>query len=156
MKKVLIIVLIILAIAYLIFSGGKNDDKYFNKYFSAMIESGETKEADKFMDNFSLRYHDENGFNYIAIKNIVKNLFEKFEDIEASFSNLTSSISKDGDGKEIAVVNIDVNTVVINGGIKSDLLGVRNTPENITIYLEKSTFGSWKIFKVEGLENRNY
>lgn len=156
MKKVLIIALIISAITYLIFSGGKNDDEYFNKYFSAMIESGEAKEVDKFMDNFSLRYHDENGFNYIVIKNIVKNVFEKFEDIEGSFSDLTSSISKNGEGKEIAVVNLDANAVAINGGIKSDLLGLRNTPENITIYLEKSTFGSWKILKIEGIDNRKY
>jgi len=156
MKKVLIIALIISAITYLIFSGGKNDDEYFNKYFSAMTEYGEAKEVDKFMDNFSLRYHDENGFNYIVIKNIVNNVFENFEDIEGSFSDLTSSISKDGEGKEIAVVNLDAYAVAINGGIKSDLLGLRNTPENITIYLEKSTFGSWKILKIEGIDNRNY
>ncbi len=156
MKKLFIIAIIVLALAYFFFSGGKNDDEYFNSYFQEMVKAGEEKDTDKFMDSFSLQYKDDYGLNYIVIKNIVKNVFEKYDKIEGSFSELSSSISKDEDGSETAVVNMDVTAAGSSGGIYTGILGLNETPENITIYLEKSTFGSWQIVRVEGIKNAEY
>ena len=156
MKKFFILALIILALAYFFFSGGKNDDEYFNNYFQEMVKAGEEKDTDQFMDNFSLQYKDDYGLNYIVIKNIVKNVFEKYNKIEGSFSGLSSSISKDEDGRETALVNMDVTATGSIGGIDKGILGLNKTPENITVYLEKSAFGSWQIVRVEGIEDAEY
>ena len=156
MKKLLILAVVILAIAWFLFSGGENDDEYFNNYFNEMVKAGEEKDLDKFMDKFSLHYKDDYGLNYIVVKNIVKNVFEKNDQIAGNFSGLSSSLSKDEDGRETAIVNMDAEATAINGGIRKGILGLDNSPENITIYLEKSTFGSWQIVRVEGIESGEY
>ena len=156
MKKIIIFAVLILALAWLFFSGGENDDEFFNNYFNEMVKAGENKDLDSFMDNFSLHYKDDYGLNYVVVKNIVKNVFEKNSEIEGGFSGLNSSITNDEDGKEIAVVNMDVTATANNGGIRKGILGFDNNPENITIYLEKSTFGSWQIVSVEGIEKGEY
>ena len=152
MKKILIIAVVILALAWFFFSGGETDDEYFNSYFNEMVNAGEEKNLDKFMDNFSLHYKDDYGLNYV----VVKNVFEKYDQIEGDFSGLSSSLSKDEDGRETVVVNMDASATANNGGIRKGILGLDNSPENITIYLEKSTLGSWQIVRVEGIEGGEY
>ena len=156
MKKILIALILILVLGWVLFSGGENDDEYFNNYFSEMVKAGEEKNTDEFMDNFSLHYKDDYGLNYIVVKNLVKNVFENSGEINGSFSGLSSSLSKDSDGKETAVVNMDVTATAENNGITKGILGFDNTPDNITVYLEKSTFGSWQIVSVEGIEKAEY
>jgi len=155
-KKILIFALIIIALAWFFFSGGESDDEYFNNYFQNMVKAGEEKDVDKFMDNFSIQYHDDYGLNYIVLKKIVKNVFEKYENIDGEISELGSSITKDEDGTETAVVNMDVRATADNNSIQTGILGLNDTPENITVYLEKTTFGSWQIVSVEGIENGEY
>ena len=156
MKKIIIALILILVLGWVFFSGGKNDDEYFNNYFNKMLKAGEEKNQDQFMDNFSLHYKDDYGLNYIVVKNLVKNVFENSGKINGSFSGLSSSISKDSDGKEIAVVNMDVTATAESNGITKGILGFDDTPDNITVYLEKSTFGSWQIVSVEGIEKAEY
>lgn len=156
MKKVLISILALSVLAWFLFSGGKNGDEYFNNYFSKMVKAGEEEDTDKFMDNFSLHYKDDYGLNYIVVKNLVKNVFENYDMVQGEFSNLSSSISKDSEGKEIATVNMDVTATADKNGIEKGILGFDSTPDNITIYLEKSTLGSWKIVSVEGIEKAEY
>ena len=51
---------------------------------------------------------------------------------------------------------MDASATANNGGIRKGILGLDNSPENITIYLEKSTLGSWQIVRVEGIEGGEY
>jgi len=155
-KKLLLSGLVILVLAYIFFYGGKDDDEYFINYFHEMVKAGEEKNLDKFMDNFSLHYQDENGLNYIVVKNIVKNVFEKYEKTEGIVSELSSSISKNEDGRETAVVYMNVIATASNGSIETVILGHNETPENITVYLEKSILGTWQIVRVEGIERAVY
>ena len=152
MKKLLISGLVILVLALVFFYGGKDDDEYFVKYFNEMVKAGEKKDLDKFMDNFSLHYQDEYGMNYIVVKNIVKKIFEKYEKTEGTVTDLSSSISKNEDGRETAVVNMNVLATGSIGSLKTVILGQGNTPENVTVFLEKSMLGSWQIVSVEGIE----
>lgn len=156
MKKILVIALIILGITYLLFTREGNDDEFFTAYFNNMVEAAKSKDLDNFMKNFSLQYHDDYGFNYLILKNSVKNVLEKNQIIDGSFTDLSSSVSEDGDGNEVAVINLDVEAKGINKGIEYNLLGHEGTLENITIFLEKSSLGSWKIVRVEGVDSKNY
>ena len=54
--------------------------------------------------------------------------------------------------KEVAVINLDVSAVGLKNGIDAELLGQDASAENITVYLEKSTLGKWKIVEVEGID----
>lgn len=156
MKKLLLSGLLILVLAFIFFYGGKDDDEFFINYFHKMVKAGEEKNLDKFMDNFSLHYQDESGFNYIIVKNIVKKIFDKYEKTEGMVSDLSSSISKNEDGRETAIVNMNVLATGINGSIETAILGQNETPENVTVFLEKSMLGTWQIIRAEGIERAEY
>ena len=154
MRKIIIVVLI-LALGLFLLTRNRGDDEFFSSYFNKMVEAGESKNLEQFMNFFSLQYKDEYGLNYIVIKKLVENTFNEFDTLEGSFSDLSSSI-KESDGKNIAVINMDAKAVGIKNGIDTGVLGLQDKPENITIFLEKSTLGKWKIIKVEGVEKRDY
>ena len=154
MKKTLALVLIA-AVVLIFLTRNKGDDEFFTNYFNEMVQAGESKNVEQFMNFFSLKYKDDYSFNYIVIKNIVKNTFNEFDRLEGSFSDLTSKIVK-SDGRNLAVVNMDARAIGIKNGIDAAVLGLNDKPENITVYLEKSTLGKWKIIKVEGLRKREY
>lgn len=156
MKKLLLSGLIILVLGYIFFFGGKDDNEYFTNYFNKMVIAGEEKNSDKFMDNFSLHYKDENGFNYIIVKNIVKKVFGKYEKMDGMVSDLSSSISKNENDRETAVVNMNILATGSNGSIETVILGLNETPENVTVFLEKSMLGSWQIIRVEGVAKAEY
>lgn len=156
MKKLLLFGLAILVLAYIFFSGGKDDDEYFNNYFHEMVKAGDEKNLEKFMDNFSLQYQDENGINYIIVKNIANKVFDKYEKIEGIVSELSSSISKNEDARETAVVNMNILATGSSESVETVILGFNETPENITVYLEKSILGNWQITSVEGIEKAEY
>ena len=154
MKKTLVLIIII-AVVLIFLTRNKGDDEFFTNYFSEMVQAGESKNVEQFMNFFSLKYKDDYGFNFIVIKNIVKNTFNEFDKLEGSFSDLNSKIVK-SDGKKLAVVNMDARAIGIKNGIDAAVLGSNDKPENITVYLEKSTLGKWKILKVEGVSKREY
>ena len=154
MKKTLVLVLVA-AVVLIFLTRNKGDDEFFTTYFNEMVQAGESKNVEQFMNFFSLKYKDDYGFNYIVIKNIVKNTFNEFDKIEGSFSDLSSKIVK-SNGRNLAVINMDVNVIGIKNGIYAAVLGLNDKPENITVYLEKSSLGKWKIVKVEGVRKREY
>lgn len=152
MKKIFILLPILLLILIL-FMKNREGDGFFTAYFNEIIKSAESEDLEKFMVFFSIHYKDDSGYNYIIIRNIVKNTFDEFDTLEGSFSNLTSRVEKQGERK-IAIVNMDVEATGIRNGVEVGVLGLNNAPENITIYIEKSSFGKWKIIKIEGIERR--
>ena len=154
MKKIFILLLII-ALVLILLTRNEEEDELFTSYFNKMAEAGESKNLGQFMNFFSSKYKDDYGFNYIVIKNIVKNTFNEFDKLKGSFSNLSSKIEK-SEGKSLAIVNMDIRATGIKNGIDTVVLGLNGKPENITIYLEKSTLGKWEIIKVEGVRGRDY
>jgi len=155
MRKVIVLVVIIVILGFFLLTKDEGDNEFFTSYFNEMVEAGESKNLEKFMNFFSLQYKDEYGFNYIVIKNIVKNTFSEYDSLEGTFSGLTSKIEKDN-GKNLAIINLDASAIGIKNGIDTGILGLNEKPENITVYLEKSSLGKWKIVKVEGVEEGQY
>lgn len=152
MKKLFPIAIIIIIIIGFFLFRGKDDPKQFQSYFDQMLSAGEGKDLEKFMDNFSLHYKDDYGTNYIYIKHIVKNTFDKYESFEGVIENLDVSVSKDEEGNKIADTNMDVFVTGYKGGIPQEILGTSGHLDNITVTLQKSSLGKWKIVRVDGVE----
>ncbi len=147
MKKALILLPVLLLI-FILFLRNDGDDKLFTSHFSTMVKAAESKDLEKFMDFFSVHYKDDRGYNYIIIRGIVKNAFGEFETLKGSFSSLTSSVEKQGE-KQSATINMNVQATGVKAGIEVGILGLSDTPKNITVYLEKSRFEKWKIVKIK-------
>lgn len=152
MKKIIPIVAIIILILAFFLLRGREDSEFFESYFNEMIETGKAKEPDGFMDNFSLQYKDDYGANYIYIKQIVKNYFEKYDEFESVFENLIVSTSEDEFGDKIAEVNMDLFVTGFRDGIPVEIVGESGHLENITVALKKSTLGGWKITTIDGID----
>ena len=154
MKKIIILVLIIV-LGLVLLTRNREDDEFFTSYFNKMVETGESKNLEQFMNFFSLQYKDEYGFNYIVIRNIAENTFNEFDSLKGSFTGLNPKIEK-SDGKNVAIINMDAKVIGVKNSIDTGILGLDDKSENITIYLEKSHLGKWKIVKVEGVEKKGY
>ena len=151
MKKLIPIILILLVVAAVFFLRGGESSSFFENYFNKMIEAGGAKDFEKFMDNFSLQYKDDYGTNYIFVKQVVKNSFEKYDKFESVIENVVASTYKDEQGNKRADVNMDVFVTGFKGGIPTELIGETGHLENIDITLQKS-LGSWKIIRIVGID----
>lgn len=145
--------MIVLAIAgaYYLFRPG-DDPSQIKALFDEMTEASGSKDIDGTMEGFSFQYKDRYGVSYPVLKKLIGDAYKKFDRIEASYSGLDAVIGEDVNGTNIASVNVDV----VVKGIKSDdtqwLIGSEDSPDNITVTLEKSTLGGWKITEVEGVD----
>jgi hypothetical protein len=151
MKKYAILIIITVVLAYLFFPSG-DATREIEAVFIKAMEAGEKKDLDGVMEPFSINYRDEYGATYPAVKNVVKNLFDKFDGFKGNISDLTASINESEEGEKQAVANLDVYVLGMKSGIPTSILGDEDSPQNLTITLKKSGLGGWKIIKVEGLE----
>jgi len=151
MKRYIIIVIIGAVLAYALFGPGDNTSE-IEAVFNKAIEAGEKKDFEGVMEHFSLTYRDEYGATYPVVKKIVKNSFEKFDALNCKYADLKVSINETEKGEKEAVANFNTYISGISFGIPVSLLGGEDSLQNLTVTLKKSSFGEWKIIKVEGLE----
>ena len=151
-----VIPLAILAVAIYLLLPGSGDTSEIETMFNEMLEAGREKDRDSLMDNFSLYYKDEYGLSYPAIRQIISKKFENFDSFDGKYSSLSASFGETENGDKQALVNLDITVYGIKGGVSYALLGSEDAPENLTLTLEKSTFGGWKIKNVSGLDSGNY
>lgn len=157
MKKLIIFALAVL-IAFYFYNkqSGSNDPRYFESYVSQIEEAGENKDFEGFIGFFSSHYRDEAGINYIYLKNIVRNQFEKYERFEASYYDLAVSAPyRDDQDNSLIDINMDVHISGLRNGIPVDIIGETGNTDNLTITLRKSFLGEWKVVSISGIENGN-
>ncbi|MGQ0793721.1 MAG: hypothetical protein ACT4NX_06465 [Deltaproteobacteria bacterium] len=152
MRKIAPLILALAAVAYFFLPSG-DDPRQIDAIFGKIEEAGVKRDLDGVFEHFSLLYKDDYGATYPALKGIVKRFFEKYDGFDAGYSNLAVSIGEDSDGKASAVANLDVYISGIKSGRDTPIVGNEGSPENITVTLEKSGLGDWKIVNIEGLES---
>ena len=156
MKKI-VLPLIILAVLLIYFLTGKgHSTREIESTFIKMFDAGKKKDFDSVLEHFSITYKDDYGGTYLIVKNILKRFFDKFDSFDISFSDLKASFKENEQGDSIAYVNFDIFISGIGSGLPVPILGTETNTENLTITMKKSTFGKWKIIKVEGLESEEY
>jgi len=152
LKKYVIFAIVIgVVLTYFLLPSG-DDTKEIEAVFNKAMEAGKKKDLDGVTEHFSINYRDEYGATYPVVKNIIKNFFDRFDGFDGRYSDLKVSIKETEEGEKQAVANLDVFVSGIRSGIPSPILGVEDSPQNITVTLEESGLGRWKIIKVEGLE----
>jgi hypothetical protein len=151
MKKYLILIIVATGLVYLLFSP-EDDSGEIEAVFVQAIKAGEKKDLDGVMEHFAIDYRDEEGATYPVIKNIIKNFFDKFDRFEGQFWGLKVSIDETEDGEKRAIANLDISVSGINSDSPVSILGSEDSPHNLTVTLKRSGLGSWKITKVQGVE----
>lgn len=153
--KYLIALILIAVLVFYFFLPAENDEDAAKKIeivLNNIIESGERKDVNVFMEYFSNDYKDNSGRTRIIIKDIVQKAFDRFDSIEGGYSNLIVSTNKDENGDTQTLANLDI---WVNGNRAADtykLIGTQDNPENVDIYFESVMFGGWKILSLEGIK----
>ncbi|MEW6145780.1 MAG: hypothetical protein AB1598_12260 [Thermodesulfobacteriota bacterium] len=150
-KYLLILVVAALAVIYFFFPRG-NDAGDIEAVFNKMIVAADNKDTDGVTEHFSLQYKGEYGESYPAVKNIIKKAIERYDRIEVSYSGLSVVFGKNESGEKEAAANLDVLVKGHESGMPHTLIGSDGSPDNVTVTLEKSGIGGWKITGVEGLD----
>jgi hypothetical protein len=151
-----VVSLIVTALILIYFFYPRGDDTgEIEKMFNEMTVAAGKKDLDTVTGHFSIEYKDEYGAGYPAVKKIIGNVFEKYDRIDASYSELRVVFRKNEYGEKEASANCDVRVTGYIAGVPYHLIGSADTPDNITVTLEKSALSGWKITSVEGLDTKD-
>jgi len=150
MRYVIPAVILGVLLIYFIFTGG-DDTSEIEAVFNEIIESVREKDGDGVLEHFSIHYQDEQGYNYLVIKKIIGDVFSKFDSLDASFGNISVSLSEDENEDKLAYTKVGIKAEGIRGGIPETLLGSDGSFDDIMVTLKKSTLGGWKIIEIEGV-----
>ncbi len=139
------------ALGYMMFRPG-DDAGDIEVLFDKMSEAARAGDLEGVMEGFSLQYKDSSGASYPVVKNIVAKTFEKYGEIDASYSGLDAFITNDEHGYPEAYVSVGVIATVTDNGGTRRLLGSPGEPERINVTLKYSAISGWKIDAVDGLD----
>ncbi len=105
----------------------------------------EAKDLDRAMSHVSLQYRDERGLAYLTIKRLIKMAFDQFEGFDVKLSDIRVDINKDK-----ALVQVNLEVLVVSKNEKAYLIGSQQEPVPIRIALAKEIL-QWKILSVNGI-----
>lgn len=150
-KYLLLLIAAALVLLYLFFPRG-DEPREIEAVFDEMKEAASNKDTDGVAEHFSMQYKDEYGATYHVVKKVIGNVFRKYDSIRVSYSGLSVVFSENESGEKEATANLDVTVTGYSSGMSYDLIGSEDSPDNVTVTLEKSGLGGWKITGVEGLD----
>jgi len=150
MRRLILPIIIVAAFIIIFFLPDGDDTSEIESVFNQVIKAGEEKNFDGVMDHISLHYRDEYGATYPVVKNIVKRYFENYDRFDGAYSDLEVSFNE-SDQDVNALANLDVYVTGLRRGKSIVILGSEEGPDNITVTLEKSILGDWKIKSVDGI-----
>lgn len=153
MKKVVILVVIILAILILVFGRSADDSSEIEAVIIKMTEAGKNGEYQGVTEYVSIEYRDDYGATYIIVKKLVENLFQKFNKFDTKYKNLSVSVDQAENGDKTAAANLDIHITGYQSGVPVDIIGTEDLYQNITVHLKKTKLLGWKITKSEGFDN---
>ncbi|MEM7009384.1 MAG: hypothetical protein AAF462_09655 [Thermodesulfobacteriota bacterium] len=153
--KYLIPMVIIVALVFYFFmpaSEEKDASLEIELLLNNLTKSGQRKDIEVVMEYFSPDYSDSSDRTYMSVKEIIEKSFERFDSINAGFSNLIVSTIKDENGDDKTLANVDVWVSGNRDGTTFKLIGTKDDPKNINIGFQSIMFGGWKIKSVEDLQ----
>ncbi len=154
MKRYIVLIIAIAILVYL-FLPSRDDSREIEAVIHDAIEAGKKKDLDGVMEHLSIEYRDDYGTTYPVIKNVVKNLFGRFDTFDGKYFDLKVSMNETEEGEKRAVANFDIYISGINSGTAFAILGSEDSPKNLTVTLKKSKLTGWKIIKVEGVDQED-
>ena len=153
-RYLVLLVAAALVLIYFFYPRG-DDPKEIQAVFDQMRDAAVNKDAEAEARYFSIQYKDEYGASYPVVKNVIENVFRKYDEIQVSYSGLSVVFSKTESGEKEAAANLDLLITGQTSGMSHDLIGSEGSPDNITVTLRKSELGGWKIVSVEGIQEQD-
>ena len=150
--------LLVLAIAAVVLGGWcfrgrlfQDDEKRIRTVIEEMRVAAEQKSADRVIGHFGNEYSDKDGNTKMMIWGLLKNSFERVDELRARVSDVDVMVAGDR-----AWVTMNVVAEAVKGGEVYYPFGSDSDPENPTLTFKKTKTGDWVIIKIENVRETNF
>jgi hypothetical protein len=144
-KKSVILLSLVIVLPVILYFLWPSDENRIKKLFREGSKAIEKKDINTSMSKISFNYSDEYGLTYLLIKESMKSVFQRMNDIKVEYENL--NIKVDG---EKATADMDVRIIATIGNDTGYILGDLPKPAHLRFTLEKERT-KWLVTKTEGL-----
>jgi len=144
-SRIVITLLVAIALGVVGFLHWNSPERRIRAVLSDSEAAIEAKDLDRAMSHVSLQYRDEQGLAYLPMKRLMKRAFDQFEGFDIRLSDIRIDINEDQ-----ALIQADLEVLVVSQNEKAYLIGSRQEPVPIRIALAKETL-NWKILSVNGI-----
>lgn len=93
-KKSIVLTVLIILIPITIYLLWPSDERRIKKLFREGAQAIEKEDIDGVMSKVSFNYQDENGLNYLYLKESIKSVFKQLSDIKIEYENFKIKINK--------------------------------------------------------------
>jgi hypothetical protein len=122
-----------------------SDETRIRKLFREGAHAVEAKKIEEVMEKVSFTYADSNGLNFFGLKEMLKGVFGRMNEIHADYTIRSLEIKE----KKASVV-LDIRATAIDSEGRAFLMGGEKEPFVVTFSLEKE-HGRWLVAGTEGL-----
>lgn len=144
-KKSIILLSLVIVLPVILYFLWPSDESRIKKLFKEGSKAIEKKDIDASMSKISYNYTDEYGLTYLLIKESMKSVFQRMNDIKIEYENLNIKVDD-----EKATVDMDVRIIATIGNDTGYILGDLPKPAHLRFTLEKERT-KWLVTKTEGL-----
>ena len=144
-RKSLILLFILFTLSLIIYLSWPSDESRIKKLFKEGSKAIEKEELDAVMSKVSFNYRDEYGMTYLYIKELMKSVFQRMDDIKIEYENLSIKVNN-----KVATADMDVRVIATMGNDTGYILGDLDKPAHLKFTLEKERV-KWLVIKTEGL-----
>ena len=125
---------------------GIDDERLIHLTLEAGIEAAMAEDLDESIRFISVNYSDDLGYSRTSMGKLLKRAYKEFDESIITWDEPPEINIKEGQ----AIVSAKVRLSAVYGGRRNYLLGDRETPNHLSVKLNKSDY-SWKVFAIEGL-----
>ena len=145
-RKTIILLFLLIAAPVIIYFLWPSDESRIQKLFRKGAGAIEKKDLDAVMSKVSFNYRDEHGMSYIHIKEMMKSVFQRTDNIKIEYDNLKINVKAD----KTATAEMDIRIVATIATDKGYILGDSTNPVHLQFTLEKERT-KWLLNGTEGL-----
>jgi len=144
-KKTIGTIFLIILLPVIFFLLFPSDENRIKKLFKQGALAIEKEDIDAVMSKIAYNYRDDYGFTYLYIKESMKTVFQRLDNIKVEYENLEIVVQ----GKT-AIADMDVRVIATIGNETGYVLGDMPNPVHLKFALEKER-AKWLVTKTDGL-----
>jgi hypothetical protein len=144
-KKLIAVLFIFFALPIILYFLWPSDENRIKKLFKEGSQAMEKEELDAVMSKVSFNYRDEYGLTYLYVKELMKSVFQRMNDIKIEYENLDIKVNDKN-----ATADMDVRILATIGNDTGYIFGDLSKPVHLKFTLEKER-AKWLVIKTEGL-----
>ena len=144
-KKTIAFLFILIVTPVIIYLIWPSDESRIKKLFKEGSQAIENEDLETVMSKVSFNYHDEHGFTYLYLKELMKTVFKQMDDMKIDYENIEINVHD-----KTATADMDVLILATRGNNTGYILGDLSEPAHLTFTLEKERT-KWLVIKTEGL-----